>query len=479
MRELVLGTIRDFRMIQAGDVLAVGCSGGADSTALLLLLKELSESLGCVLSVAHLNHCLRGSESDADEEFVRRLAENLGLTCYAHREAVAMISRRSRTNQEAQARELRLQFFESLIQTGKAGCIALAHTADDQAETVLQRLLRGAGTRGLTGIYPVMRSPSRKMKIIRPLLRLRRAALRQWLTNQGQGWREDTSNQDLRRVRNRVRHQLLPLLEQFNPRIVEILSHTAAIAREEEEFWKSYIEPLCDSWIRWEDGQAKVDLACLQQAPPAVAYRVLRWVLGKVSAGAPMDRTSQPRPTDFLHVAGLYKWSLEGQSGQQFSLPQKVEAWKEFSHLILRKQEKGVPWPAVATSPNYCYTVQVPCTVRVTEIGRAFRFEFIALEEGQARYNDEGSILLDAKLAEFPLSLRNWQRGDAYLPGGHRSPRKLQDLFQRKRIPAHERAGWPVLWAGEQIVWARGMAVAAGWSPSPESHQAVGIHEIS
>ena len=478
MRALALETIREFRMIQPGEAVAAGCSGGADSTALLLLLKELSDTLGCVLSVAHLNHCLRGNESEADEQFVRSLAERLRVPCFVERADVGRISRQSKTNLEAQARELRLRFFESLIESGKTDVVALAHTADDQAETVLQRLLRGAGTRGLSGIHPIIESPSGKLKLIRPLIRVRRAALRAWLSDQGESWREDSSNRNLRRARNRIRQEVLPLLEEFNPRIVETLAHTAALAREEEGFWESYLKPIYELWIRWEGSTASLELECLRQAPAAVAYRVLRWAIGKVAREGREERSSQPRPMDFMHIKQLYDWSIKGQSGQRFSLPQKVEARKEFTHLILEKRQQSRKGSGAATPANYSYPVEVPSTVRVAEIGLAFRFEFIALEEGRARYNERGNILLDAKLAESPLFLRNWQPGDAYRPEGHRSSKKLQDLFQRKRIPVRERTGWPVLCAGERIAWARGLAAASGCSPSAESCRAVAIHEI-
>jgi tRNA(Ile)-lysidine synthase len=474
MRELALETIREYRMIQPGEAVAVGCSGGADSTALLLLLKEMSDTLGCVLSAAHLNHCLRGGESEGDERFVRELAERLGVPCFVERADVSQIARQSRTNPEAQARQLRLRFFDSLIEAGRADVVALAHTADDQAETLLQRLLRGAGTRGLSGIHPVIEDPAGRRKLIRPLLRARRAAVRQWLEERAERWREDSSNQDLRRVRNRIRHQLLPLLEQFNPRIVETLAHTAALAREEEGFWKSYLRPIYESWVRWENGAAQVELEALRQAPPAVAYRVLRLAVGRITQEGVRELSSQPRPTDFLHIKQLYDWSLQGQSGQRFSLPRKVEARKEFSHLILEKRRMRTGGSAV----RYSYPVKVPGMVRVAEIALTLRFELIALEERQPRYNERGSVLLDAKLAGSPLLVRNWQPGDAYRPEGHRSPRKLQDLFQRHRIPVRDRAGWPVLCAGDQIVWVRGLAVASGYSPSPDSRQAVEIHEI-
>ncbi|HWP84467.1 MAG TPA: tRNA lysidine(34) synthetase TilS, partial [Terriglobia bacterium] len=148
MQEAVLETIREHDMIHAGEAIAVACSGGADSTALLLLLRELSEPLGCVLSVAHLNHALRGGESDADEEFVRQLAQRLGLACFVERADPGRIVRQPGRNLEAAARAVRMEFFAALIKARKADGVALAHTADDQAETVLQRLLRGAGLRG-------------------------------------------------------------------------------------------------------------------------------------------------------------------------------------------------------------------------------------------------------------------------------------------------------------------------------------------
>ena len=478
MREMALETIREFRMIHPGEAVAVACSGGADSTALLLLLNELSNPLGCVLSVAHLNHCLRGSESDADEQFVRGLAERLGISFHVERADAGRLSRQSKINQEAAGRKLRWRFFQSLIETGKASCVALAHTADDQAETVLHRLLRGSSTRGLTGIHPVVENPAGTLKIIRPLIRVRRATLRNWLNDQGEVWREDASNQDLRLVRNRIRHELLPFLEQFNPRIVEALAHTAAIAREEEAFWQSYIKPLCDSWVEWKDGKAVLEVENLRQAPAAVAYRVLRWAVGRIMQTAAGEPAGQFPAIDFLHIERLLQWSLHGQSGQRLSLPQKVEARKEFSHLIVERREERTQSAPNTSRANYSYPVQVPCTVKVTETGLCFCFDFVTLEKGQARYTKEGISLLDVKLAQAPLSLRNWRRGDAYRPEGHRSPKKLHDLLQRKRIPVGERASWPVLVAAERIVWVRGLGVAEGYSPLPDSTQAVRIREL-
>ena len=468
--DIALDSIREFHMIAAGDRVAVACSGGADSTALLFLLRELAEQLGWVLSVAHLNHGLRGAESDADVSFVRQLAERLELPCYVERAEVGKLARAARANQEAKARELRLRFFRSLVESGKAARVALAHTADDQAETVLHRFVRGAGTLGLSGIHPVVEGT-----IIRPLLAVRRPALRDWLAAKGETWREDSSNQDLRFTRNRIRHQVLPLLANLNPRVVETLAHTALLARAEEEFWGEYLKPLCEGAVRIEDGKAVVEIESLRRVPPAVAYRMLRWAMRRV---APSART------DLAHTSGLLRWALGGQSGGQFVLPHQLEARREFSHLILEEaggeaaSREGSRGSTLRKSPaRYEYTVQVPGTVTVRELGLAFRFDLVP-PAAVARYNETGTVLLDGKVIGFPLLLRNWRAGDAYRPEGHRRVKKLQDLFQRRRVPLGQRSGWPVLVSAGEIVWARGLAAAAGFGASPESAQLVAIREV-
>lgn len=480
LREYVLRTIRKFRMILPGERVAVACSGGADSTALLLLLHNLSEQLGCVLAVAHFNHRLRGEQSDADEEFVRGLAERLRWAFHVERADVRSAAQLARANQESKARELRYQFFQSLLDTGEGDRVAVGHTADDQAETVLHRLLRGAGTRGLTGIYPVVEG-----KIIRPLFEVRRAALREWLEASHEPWREDPSNQDLGYSRNRIRHQLLPLLTEFNPRVVETLAHTAEIAREEESFWQEYLQPILAAGTRIEGKKVRVDLDSLRQAPPAVSNRVLRWAvaraaeLGRSASSQEVAKTARPpssspsSPADFGQIKQLLGWACQGQSGHALTLPQKITARKEFGHLILEKADKA---PAESCR-GYCYRVQVPSTVEVPEIGSSFAFELIPLAAGQARYNERQGALLDGKIVQFPLTLRNWQAGDAYRQKGHWKPRKLKELFQRNRVPNREREGWPVLLAGDQLVWARGLAVAEGYAPPPDSSEALLVRE--
>src|SRR5271165_4532483 len=229
--------------MRAGDRVAVAVSGGADSVALLRVLLDLRGELGIVLAVAHFNHQLRGNDSEADEAFVADLARHCGLEFFAGRADVREHAVNSKQSVEAAGRELRYQWLRRLAEEQRFDAIATAHTLDDQAETVLLKLLRGAGTRGLAGIYPeLFAGEQRKVRIVRPMLCITRDEVESYLTSLGQSWREDESNLDRRIARNRVRHDLLPLLaREYNPNIRQVLSDTAELARAEEEYWQALV----------------------------------------------------------------------------------------------------------------------------------------------------------------------------------------------------------------------------------------------
>ena len=243
MHPLALKTldhIRRLELLKAGDRVGVAVSGGADSVGLLWILFELRDEIGLVLSVVHFNHKLRGAESDEDERFVSDLARKLGLEYFAGNGDASAEAAASGMSVEAAARELRYDFFGQLQGAAADGVprldkIATGHTLDDQAETVLMRVVRGTGMRGLAGIYPVFeieKDDESIGEVIRPMLTVRHSELREYLTEIGQSWREDSSNLDAKFTRNRMRHTILPLLEsQFNPAVQQTLSELADIAR--------------------------------------------------------------------------------------------------------------------------------------------------------------------------------------------------------------------------------------------------------
>jgi tRNA(Ile)-lysidine synthase len=285
------------RFFRAGDRVAVAVSGGADSVALLELLLEARDRLGVVVSVAHYNHRLRGSESDADARFVERIAAAKELPFFG-----AGAETLHATNVEASARQDRYRFFEQLVRQGCTGKVATAHTADDQAETVLARLLRGGGPAGLAGILPAVRDGT----VVRPLLEVRRAELRAWATARGVAWREDSSNRDRRFLRNRIRHELIPQLERdYNPGIVNVLNHTAEVARAEEAHWQREIEELATRMVREATEGAKLILADFVQLDEAQQRRVIRAAVTLAKGDL--------RRLDFDHVERVRRLGLAGK----------------------------------------------------------------------------------------------------------------------------------------------------------------------
>lgn len=223
-------------LLRPGMRLAVAVSGGADSVALLRSLVAAAPEIGLVLSVVHVHHGIRTADADADAEFVADLAAKFRLAFHRHDVDAPEAAQKNRETLEEAARNLRYAWFGKLLASGVADAVATAHTLDDQAETVLHKFLRGAWTEGLSGIHPVLAQP--RGAILRPFLGVRRASIEAWLASIGQPWREDATNADTAHTRNRLRHELLPALAAYNPRIYEQLANLATLARGEDAYWQ-------------------------------------------------------------------------------------------------------------------------------------------------------------------------------------------------------------------------------------------------
>lgn len=224
-------------LLRPGMRLAVAVSGGADSVALLRTLVDAATEIGLVLSVAHVHHGIRGADADKDAEFVADLAAKLGLAFHRKDVDAPSAARANRETLEEAARNLRYSWFSELLASGVADAVATAHTLDDQAETVLHKMLRGAWTEGLSGIHPLLMQP--RGAIVRPFLGVRRPEVEAWLAARSQTWREDGTNLDISYTRNRLRRELLPALADYNPRIYEQLANLATLARDEDAYWQA------------------------------------------------------------------------------------------------------------------------------------------------------------------------------------------------------------------------------------------------
>jgi tRNA(Ile)-lysidine synthase len=419
----------------------------------------------------HFNHTLRGAESEADHAFVKDLASQLGLELHDARGDVARRARERSLGTEAAAREARYEFFWSLIEDSRLDRIATAHTLDDQAETVLLRLIRGTGTRGLGGIHPELTGPApdrasrgsiTRGSIIRPLLRTRRRDIEGYLAGLGQSWREDSSNRDLHHTRNRVRQRLLPLLEtDFNPEITERLADFAEIAQAEEDYWDEEVQGL--------QGHTSLQISHLMGLPLALRRRLLRVAappelqlefrqvesILEVAAGAEDDPKTSNLP------AG---WAVQCRGGAvEFVSPKPQEGATKCLH-------------GPSLSP-----LRLPVPGRVSDPStlRCFEAQRVVLANPPAGYNPEH--LYAPHMLPSELVVRTWRFGDRFWPAHTKAPKKLKELFQTKKIAAELRSGWPLMLAGredgEEVIWVQGFAAPAHLRPRAGDTEAVLLGE--
>jgi tRNA(Ile)-lysidine synthase len=442
-----------------GQRVGVAVSGGPDSVLLLHFMRDSALEWGITLAAVHFNHHLRGAESDADERFVRNLADSLGIAFIGGEADVARVAREKKRNLEATARALRYRFFFSLVDQGRLDKVVTAHTANDQAETVLMRLLRGAGTRGLSGIHPLLEG-----KVARPFLDLTRAEVMRELEARKLEYRLDSTNLDSRLRRNKIRRELLPLLErEFNPAIISLLKNHADQARDEEAFLEQQARERSRPWRLREGVEEKISVRALGGFAPAIQRRVLRQMLQSLRPGL--------RGVTYAHIEGLLRFATSAQSGRSLPLPGGAAARKEFDWLILGSQAIS------AGDDAYAYPIEVPGEIAVPALGSTFGFKIVELHGHPEEYNKVAGSAIDAQKLPRRLLLRNWRGGDQFWPLGSRKLRKLKELFRQRNIPRSQRKLWPVLECGEQIVWVRGFPPAAPVAASPESRALLLIEE--
>jgi tRNA(Ile)-lysidine synthase len=537
LAERVLSLIRRQELLKAGDRVGVAVSGGIDSVAMLRLLVELHGELGIVLSVVHFNHKLRGAESDADQAFVANLAREHDLQVHVDSEDVGARAAEDRVSVETAARELRYGFFrhllgedgpaepqglkpdlagsalrgpegplfhqlrgseEPLFHQSSLDKIVTGHTLDDQAETVLMRMIRGAGLRGLGGIHP--RIPVEDDdgeicgEIIRPLLGIRHRELEQYLNDIGQPWREDSTNTDSRFTRNRVRKLVVPLLEQeFNPAVAESLAELAEIARGEEDYWDNEISGWLGTTVQWSqpgwasavsretslvqialqgnqvsDSSKESDLrAKIDRAPWLVMNASVSrmWFLGEpIAVQRRLVKAIGENagiPLEFKHVEEILRVAAqEDASSKELSLPLGWKLLREPEQLVFVTPDLRGPAPL----QDYEYELPVRGQIVVYEAGSSIEVLHVPAD-AQAGYNLDH--LLDADSLPGPLRVRNWRPGDRFWPAHTKSPKKIKELLQERHVAQEERRLWPVVVSGDEIVWVRGFPRATKFRADP------------
>ena len=431
----VAATIDRYAMLVPGQRIGIAVSGGADSVCLLHVLLLLAPRWDLRLHVLHLNHNLRGEESRQDAEFVRDLAAGLALPVTIGQAELTGTA----DNLEQAARYARLAFFRQAMAGGTVDRVALGHTRSDQAETVLFRFLRGSGTAGLAGIRPVTGDG-----LIRPLLEIDRGDVEEFLRDRSLPWREDSTNASPRFARNRIRHSLMPLLARdWNPAIAEALSRIAAWAQAEEAYWEEVLDRLSAGCLTEDGGAILLRTRALDGLPEAAARRLIRRAMERARGNL--------RGIEFNHVEVVLRLAQRSQGHGHASVP-GLEVVRSFEWV--RMAPLGGSPPPVA----YRVAAHVPGTVRLPTPGPAISLELIekpeTSESCETVYNMRMGCV-DWHRLSGRLEFRNWMPGDQYQPSGSKGVEKIKTLFQRARIPLWERRGWPILWDGQAIVWAR------------------------
>jgi tRNA(Ile)-lysidine synthase len=438
----------NWQEVAAAGKVGVAVSGGADSVYLLHALKDL----GVAVAVLHVNHQLRGADSDLDEAFVRALAAKCGLPVHVLAQSLAA------GNVEQEARRARYAFFRQCIAAGICDAIATGHTLDDQAETVLGRFLRGAGTAGLSGIRPVTAD-----RVIRPLLGVRRDEIRKRLRERGISWREDVSNANTDFLRNRLRHDIMPQLASVNPSLPEVLASTATWAQGEEQYWSEEVARLEGEYFVPAREAILLRTPALNQLPVAAQRRLLRRAVERVRGSL--------RAIDFSHIEAMRGLMASREGSGRIQLPD-LDVYRSFDWL--RLAPVGLD---SRLERDFEIILNAPGRTCLPERLLIMDMELVKAHDV---YNNQMNVLDWSRCAGShagPLKLRNWRPGDSYHPAGKSGPEKIKSLFQEYRVPLWERRTWPVITQGRSILWTRRFGVSVEFAARPESGQILLIRE--
>lgn len=464
-------TIARHEMLASGDVLVLGVSGGPDSLCLLDVLRRLAPDYGVALHVGHLHHGIRGEEADADARFVAERCAEWGLPCTVELADVPAWARRRGLAIEEAARQARYGFLGELARSLGGRAVAVAHNADDQVETVLMHLLRGSGLAGLRGMRPVAPlealrlgqerpcpapSPDSGIRLLRPLLYISRADIEAYCRERGLRPRFDRSNLDQTYYRNRLRHELLPHLESYNPNIRQVLLRTAEVLAGDHEVLRGLVEETWDAVVRQANAEAVVyDLARLRALPLGLQRSLLREGVHRLCFSL--------RNLSWMHVDDALRVVAEGETGAMATLPSGLMLRLGYDTAILAAQGYVAPG---AGGPRVQEPVPLPWEGSVFLPGGDWvvRTELCPRAQLPAdwrRNPDPWRAYLDADRLAGPLALRPRREGDWFMPLGLGHRQKVSDLLINRKVPQSERDTVPLLICGDQVAWIVGLHLDA------------------
>jgi tRNA(Ile)-lysidine synthase len=447
---------------EPGCRVGVAVSGGADSVFLLHALRELAPRWNLGLSVIHIEHGIRGPASLADAEFVAQLASPFALPFHIrHADVPAMDG-----NLEQAARNVRQAFYADLIASHAVDRVATGHTRTDQAETVLYRTLRGSGLAGLSGVLPVTGAG-----LIRPLLEIDRSEIETWLRQHHIAWHEDETNRDCTYARNRLRHEILPLLRDgFNPQLDQALGHLATLARDEEDYWEAELARHLPAIPNHQP--LVLPTSQLTQAAPALARRLVRRALEIVKGDL--------RGIDFAHVERVLEMARASEGHHRMQAP-GLDVCRSFDWIRIAGAS-----PAARGVADFSLPLHTPGSVELPGSGTRIVLQVLEKDPSTQPWDRVPCVKVVDELdwqrlrrgAPAPsLELRNWRPGDQYRRVGQSKAKKVKFFFQDARVPLWERRDWPIITCDRKIVWARRFGAAAEFATGPDTRSVLQVAE--
>ena len=432
------------QLLRKGDGVVVGLSGGADSVCLLKVLLEFKEDFSLTLTAVHVNHGLRGHESDEDQAFVERLCKDWNVSLKTFRVDLKQMSHDQGSSLEEAGREIRYKLFHQVMEETGAGAIAVAHHREDQAETIMLHILRGTGLDGLCGMN-IKQGP-----VIRPLLNVGRAQILEYLEANGIPFRIDSSNLTDEFTRNRIRNVLFPMIqEMFSVDPSNQLLRLSHIIREDQDFIETVAQEAYLRVLLSEDGKVELSLKELQNFPTAIIKRIIRRAWERINT----NRKNLER----VHVDQIAALCQDGRTGKRAPLPKGFEARISYDKLIFEKQ-------AIQAQKPYAYPISYEGITEAEQAGGVLHAELISGEEAFGRYGNPDTLrenafiqLFDYDKLECGITLRNRKDGDRIRPYGSGGEKKLKDYFIDQKVPWDERSRIPLVAKDQRIVWIIGM----------------------
>jgi tRNA(Ile)-lysidine synthase len=440
----VAATIERHQLLNKGDRIVVGVSGGMDSMVLLHVLHAFRENLRLELIVAHVNHGLRPAESEKEAELVERESRWLGYPFEYGQFDVRQFQKESGYSPQDAARKIRFHFFNHLIAKHEAQKLALGHNADDQVETILLRLIRGSGLRGLKGMLPI-----REGRVVRPLLDVWREEIESFTRERGIPYLVDSSNLKEKYLRNRIRLKLIPSIEkEVQPNFKQVVLRSSAILRAEDDYLSQKTEEIYETMIQGVENALVFSYPLYQSLPEAIRWRLLEKLLGKFQGGEGGSEEGE-----WVDIFPIYQRLNSRASSFLMEYPRGLTLEKRYNRVILGRGK-------VTTVP--------PFEVELLKVGRTLIQDIqkeVMMEDmswkGSAKAQGSPTVaLVDYHALQFPLKMRNFRPGDRFHPLGSRGTQKLKEFFIDHKVPRFDRPKIPLLISGETIAWVVGHRIS-------------------